>query len=127
MNNSNFGYNCRNNADNCFFNPIFDDKEELSYAKRYQNIFDQDIAEFLSSEYLEHQIEEEFSNKIAALDPQDEYYEARKNSLELQRKKELDSIFSMRKSHQEITKKIHKRQRAKNQGRRKKTKDKVYN
>ena len=106
MNNSNFGYNCRNNADNCFFNPIFDDKEELSYAKRYQNIFDQDIAEFVSSEHLEHQIEEKFSNKIAALDPQDEYYEARKNSLELQRKKELDSIFSMRKSHQEITKKI---------------------
>ena len=106
MNNSNFGYNCRNNADNCFFNPIFDDKEELSYAKKYQNIFDQDIAEFVSSEHLEHQIEEEFSNKIAALDPQDVYYEARKNSLELQRKKELDSIFSMRKSRQEITKKI---------------------
>ena len=33
MKNSNFGYDCRNNADNCFFAPIFDELEELSYAK----------------------------------------------------------------------------------------------
>ena len=33
MNNSNFGYDCQNNADNCFFAPIFDEPEELSYAK----------------------------------------------------------------------------------------------
>ena len=38
LNNSNFGFDCRNNADNCFFNPIFDEIEELSYARRYQNI-----------------------------------------------------------------------------------------
>lgn len=38
------------------------------------------------SEILERQIEEEYLNKTAALDPQDEYFEARKNSLEIQRK-----------------------------------------
>ena len=66
----------------------------------YQNIFDQYIAEFVSSELLERQIEEEFSHKIPSLDPQDEYYEATKNSLEFQRKKELDPIFSMKMSRQ---------------------------
>ena len=66
----------------------------------YQNIFDQYIAGFVSSELLERQIEEEFSHKIPSLDPQDEYYEATKNSLEFQRKKELDPIFSMKMSRQ---------------------------
>ena len=33
LNNSNFRYDCRNNADNCFFNLICDEIEELSYAK----------------------------------------------------------------------------------------------
>ena len=35
MNNSNFGFYCRNNANNCFFQPIYDEIEELSYARKY--------------------------------------------------------------------------------------------
>ena len=83
MNNSIFGYDCRNNADNCYFLPIYNELEELMYAKQYQNIFDQSISEFVSSECLERQIDEEFSNKIAKLDPNDKYYDARKVSLEV--------------------------------------------
>ena len=30
MNNSNFGYDCINNLDNCKFNPIFDELAEIS-------------------------------------------------------------------------------------------------
>ena len=41
-----------------FFNSIFDEIEEISYARLYQNIFDQDIAEFVSYELQERQIEE---------------------------------------------------------------------
>ena len=73
MNNANFGYDCRHNADNCCVSPIYDELEELMYAKRYQNISDQSIGGFVSSEYLERQIEEEFSNKTTRLDPNDEY------------------------------------------------------
>ena len=73
-----------------FFNSIFDEIEELSYARIYQNIFDQYIAEFVSYELQERQIEENFSNKTAILDPQDE----------IQRKKDLDATFTMKKSHQ---------------------------
>ena len=86
MNSSNFGYDCRNNADNCFFQLIYEEIEELSYAMRYQNVFDQQISDFVSSEILERQIEEKFLNKLYALDTQDEFYEARKNSLEIQKK-----------------------------------------
>ena len=35
MNNSNFGFDCRNNANNCCFQPIYDEIDELSYAKKY--------------------------------------------------------------------------------------------
>ena len=63
------------------------------YVKRYQNIFDKSISEFVLSEYLERQIEEQFSNKIAILDPKDDYYNARKCFFEIQKKKELDACF----------------------------------
>ena len=81
LSNSNFGYNCRNNADNYFFNPIYDEIEELSSAKKYQNVFDQSISDFVSSEILQHQIGEEYLNKLTALDPKGDYFDARKNSL----------------------------------------------
>ena len=49
---------------------------------------------FVSSEIFERQIEEEFLNKIAKLDKNVDYYGARKNSLEIQKKQELDAVFS---------------------------------
>ena len=87
MNNSNFGYDCRNNADNCLSQPIYDEIEELSYTKKYQNVFDQEISDFVSSEILKRQIEEEYLSKFAKLDPQDEYFDAKNNSWEIQKKK----------------------------------------
>ena len=71
MNNSNFGYDCRNNVDNCIFAPVFDEVEELSYVKRYQNVFDPEISEFVSTDLLEKEINETFENKVAALDQND--------------------------------------------------------
>ena len=78
VNNSNFGYDCRNNPGNCSFTGLFDEIKELTFAKKYQNVFNRNISEFVSSELLNRQIEEEFTNKLAALDRQDEYYLARK-------------------------------------------------
>ena len=102
MNNANFGYDCRNNADNCYFSLIYDEIDELSIANF---IFDQGISDFVSSEILESQIEEEYLNEIANLDPNDAYFEARKSSLEIQKKKEIDLLFSMKKSRQKKTQK----------------------
>ena len=68
------------------FQPVYDEIEKLSYVKRYQNVFNQQISEFVSTEIRERQIEEEFLNKLYALDPQGEYYEAKKNSFEIKKK-----------------------------------------
>ena len=106
MENANFGYDCHNNANKCYFSPTYDETDELLYAKRYQTIFDQSISNFVLSEILERQIEEEFLNKIGKLDQNADYYEERKNSLEIHKKKELDAVFSMKKSRQKKHKKI---------------------
>ena len=98
MNNANFGYDCHKNGENCVFSPISDETEEL--------MFDQSISKCVSSEYLERHVEKEFFNKITRLDPNDEYYNARKSSLEIQKKKELDAVFSMKNSRQKKHKKI---------------------
>ena len=93
MNNSNFGYDFRNSADNCFFQPIYDEIEEFSYTKKNQNVFDQEISNFVSSEILERQLEEEYLNKFATLDPQDEYFDAKKILYKLKKKKILTKSF----------------------------------
>ena len=93
MNNANFGYDCCNNANNCYFSPIYDEIDELLYVKWHQNVFDQSIVGFVSSESLEREIEEEFLNKNGKLDQNDNYYGARKNSLKIQKKKSLVLYF----------------------------------
>ena len=50
MNNSNFGFNCRNNLDNCKFVPIFDEYKEITFINRYHNIFDSIISEFVTAD-----------------------------------------------------------------------------
>ena len=65
---------------------IYNELEEFLYVKRCQNLFDQSISEFVSCEYLERQIEEKFSSKIARLDQNDECCDAGKRSLEMQKK-----------------------------------------
>ena len=37
LNNANFGYDCRNNLDNCKFEPIYDEIGEISYIRKYYN------------------------------------------------------------------------------------------
>lgn len=88
MNNSYFGYDCRNNADNYFFASVFDEIEELSYVKCYQNVFHSEIFEFAATELSEKLINETFENKVPALDQNDEFFD--------ERKIELDGVFSMK-------------------------------
>ena len=61
MNNSNFGYDCRNNIDNCKFAHIFDEYKEITFINRYHNIFDERVSKFATSDLLKTQIEEKFN------------------------------------------------------------------
>ena len=95
MNNSNFSYDCRNDIYNCFFSPIVDEIEEVRYIRRHQNIFDPSFQNFVSCDLLERDINNEFDNEITGLDFNCQFFDAKRNSLEIERKKKLDAISSM--------------------------------
>ena len=75
MNNSNFGYDCRNNLDNCKFVPIFDEYKEITFINRYHNIFDSKVSQFVTSNLLKADIEEKYNDKLSKLDKEDRFYE----------------------------------------------------
>ena len=92
MNNSNFGYDCRNISDYCLFSLIIDEIEELRYLRKYQNAFDPKLSEFVSCELLGNEINETFGNKTAALS-YDDYFFSGKERLYRNRQKNPDLIL----------------------------------
>ena len=99
MNNSNFGYDCRNNLDNCTFVPIFDELKEISYINRYHNIFDPKISEFVTPDLLKANVEEKFNNKLMELDKEYKFYEIKLQTLKTERLSDSESAekFQQRK------------------------------
>ena len=47
INNSNFGYDCRNNLDNCKFASIFDEFKDITYIGRCWNFLIQEFYDLL--------------------------------------------------------------------------------
>ena len=71
MNNSNFGYDCCNNLDNCQFVPIFNEIQEITYLKRYYNYFDSKVSRFVSSDLIRQEIEEKCKDSLMKLSKDD--------------------------------------------------------
>ena len=65
INSANFGYDCRNNANNANFELIIDEVNEITYIKKYYNLFDSKISKFANSDMLEQEIEKNFQLLIA--------------------------------------------------------------
>ena len=67
MNNSNFGYDCQNNLNNCKFVPIFDEFKEVTYIGRYWKFFDSRISQFLTTDLIKQHTEEKYHDKLIKL------------------------------------------------------------
>ena len=91
MNNSNFGYDCRNNLDNCNFNPIFDELGEITYVNRYHNIFDEKVSSFVSTDLVKQHVEEKFNDKLAKLNKEDQFYNIKFQTIKDERLAELEA------------------------------------
>ena len=102
MSNSNFGYDCRNNIDNCKFVPIFDEYKEISFINRYHNIFDAKVSEFVTTDLLKAEIEEKYKDKLSKLDKEDRFYEIKLQTLKTER---LSSLQAAEKFDQQKKKK----------------------
>ena len=62
LNNSNFGYECRNNLDNLNFEPINDELNELNFIKKYHsNLYDLSIKQFVNSRVISEDINESYN------------------------------------------------------------------
>ena len=62
--NSNFGYEYRNNLDNCTFILIFDELNEVTYHKIYYSLFDQEMSKYLSSDLMKQDTEEQHNDAL---------------------------------------------------------------
>ena len=92
MNNANFDFDCRNNANNLKFEPLIDEINELTYIKKYYNLFDTKIEKFVSSEILEKNIHQEFQQKTALIKHDDPFKNARIKELENKKQMDIDSL-----------------------------------
>ena len=87
MNNANFGFNCRNNANNTKFERIIDEIGEITYIKKYYNLFDSRVANFVKSDILEQNINEEYEQKMAMIKENDPFKDARIAEIKNEKKK----------------------------------------
>ena len=106
LNNANFGYDCRNNLDNCIFQPITDEINELSFIKRYHsNLYDQNLRPFITSRVLMEDIEERFNNERQKIQENDKYYAAKIRSIENRRNAETEALEAFKKKEKKSHKK----------------------
>ena len=92
LSNSNFGYDCRNNLDNCNFIPIFDELQEVSCIKKYYNFFDPAVKSFVTADLIEKDIEQTYLDRLNKIKQDDPYYEAKKNAVDNERACDLDAL-----------------------------------
>ena len=91
MNNANFGFDCRNNANNAKFELIMNEISEVSYIKRY-NLFDSKVSNFVNSDMLEQQIEQDFQQQIVNIKHDNPLRSAKISSTKNQNKEDLDAL-----------------------------------
>ena len=83
LNNANFGYDCRNNLDNCTFEPISDEIGEISFIRKYHSsVFDNEVSDFVNPQLLKEEMTVKFNNKIAKLSENDSFYSAKMRAIE---------------------------------------------
>ena len=97
LNNANFGYDCRNNLDNCTFEPINDELREITYIRRYHNsIFDSEVSPFITSQVIKEEITARYNDEISKLSQTDPFYSARARSIENRIVAEEEALKSFR-------------------------------
>ena len=106
MNNSNFGYDCRNNLDNCKFAPIFDEFKEVTYIGRYWNFFDSRVSQFVTTDLIKQDIEEKYNDKLMKLDKEDKFYNIKLSTLNADRLTNLEAAETFEKKQKRIKKKL---------------------
>ena len=108
MNNSNFGYDCHNNLDNCQFVQIFDGLQEITYLKRYYKYLDSKVTSFVSSDLIRQGIEEKYNGLLMELSKDDKYYDIKLSALNTEKSESLQGAENFyKKDKMNKKKKLH--------------------
>ena len=92
MNNANFGFDCRNNAKNTKLEPIIDKINEISYIKKYYNLFDRKVEKFVSSVIFGKNIIDEYNQVVFEVRLDDPFRNARLRETENTKNTNLDVL-----------------------------------
>ena len=105
MNNVDFGYDCRNNLDNCQFTPIFDEMNEVTYLKRCYDYFDKEVSKFVSSDLVRDEVEENYSDSVMKLSKDDKFYQVKLTALKAEKQQDLESVEAFEKKNKKMKRK----------------------
>ena len=97
MNNLNFGFDCRNNANNLKFEPLINEIEELRYIKKYHSLFDEKVKQFISSEILEQKITQDFNQEMSEIKDNDQFKNIRITEITNRRDENFDALELLKK------------------------------
>ena len=92
MNNANFGFDCRNNANNTKFEPVIDEISEISYIKKYYSLFDKRVKKFVRSDILQQQIHLEYEQAVAQIRDNDPFKNVRLKEVENEEQTNMDAL-----------------------------------
>ena len=91
-NNSNFGYDCRNNLDSCQFVSIYNKLKEITYIKKHYNFFDPKVSKFVTSDLVAQEIEEKYNDDRIKLSNEDMFFKIKKFAIHTEKARALDSL-----------------------------------
>ena len=95
LNNANFGYDSRNNLDNCTFEPISDEMGEISYIRKYHSsVFNDEISQFVNPQLLKEEMTAKYNDKMAKLSADDPFYSVRAHAIENARAADEEALKS---------------------------------
>ena len=111
MNNSNLGYDCRNNLDNCKFVPIFEELKEIMYIKKYINFFYPKVSKFVMPDLIAQEIEEKYNDDIIKIFTEDKFYKLKKSAADTEKAQALESLKEFDKKEQDKNKRQKKKKK----------------
>ena len=96
LSNADFGYDCRNNLDNCHFEPISNEIRKLTFIRRYHNNrFDKEIAPFVTSHILEQEITHKYNSERQKV--VDSFFAAKIRTIENRKAAEVEALNNFKK------------------------------
>ena len=99
MNNSNFGYDCRNNLDNCQYVPIFSELKEITIIKKFYNFFDPKVSTLVTSDLIVQEIEEKYNDDMIKVSEEDQFYKVKKPAADTEKAQALESLKEFNKKN----------------------------